>query len=86
MTEAEKETILWLQDHGVKSASFCLVSHDDKTHLLTGVEFWAPPQPAQSKIDISEILGAAVTDDELYGYEVPEHLKDQDDVTQGETK
>ncbi len=78
MTDDDMKQLLWLRDNGVKS-------YTERPNEVS-VEFWNPPPPSQSKVDIAAVLGAAMTDEELYGYDVPEHLKDPDDVTQGETK
>lgn len=48
------------------------------------VTFWQPLDavkagPSRAELDVSDILNAPITEEELYGYTAPEHLQDPDD-------
>ncbi len=75
MTDAEKETVVWLRNAGVKC--FALIPSQDGGRV-DSAEFWDPP-PAAPAIDVSAVLSAPITEEEAYGYEIPEHLKSADD-------
>lgn len=66
----EKEFIMWARENGVKSL--------ERNGIK--IEFWSPVFREEKKIDVMAILSAPITEDEIYGYDIPEHLRDSPDI------
>lgn len=74
MTDEEKATVLWAQANGIKRFKVDIDAYE--------VEFWSPHEQIREPVDIDAMLSAPVTDEELLGYDAPDHLKDPDDDEQ----
>lgn len=72
VSKEEKDFIEWAYSKNIKR-----MKYDDMTIEF---EFWSPPQKEESKIDLTSIMSAPITEDEIFGYDPPEHLKDPDDI------
>jgi len=67
-TEEAKTFTRWAKEAGIQSFSYNGLQ----------VVFWAPEPQERIAIDLSK-LDAPPTTEDLYGYDIPEDLKDPDD-------
>lgn len=69
--DAAKSLIVWARDNGLKTLKIGSLE----------VEFWSPVNHQPAIVDeVQQALSAPLTEDEIYGYDPPEHLQDPSDI------